>query len=96
MTVSRVRYDVSLLTPEDLHYFNEGTHCRLYRKLGAHPLTVDGEAGYVLRPLGAQRPERVRDGGFQWLGPGKPPPAAPGLLGPLGRVHSRRPGRPPL
>lgn len=34
-----------LLGEEDLHFFNEGTHLRLYEKLGAHALTVDGEAG---------------------------------------------------
>ncbi len=27
----------SLLTAEDLHLFNEGTHRRIYQKLGAHP-----------------------------------------------------------
>jgi 1,4-alpha-glucan branching enzyme len=27
---------MSLLTPDDLHLFNEGTHSRLYRKLGSH------------------------------------------------------------
>lgn len=40
-----VRYDVSLLSADDLYLFNEGSHFRLYRKLGAHPLTVDGTAG---------------------------------------------------
>ena len=35
-----------LLTPEDLHFFREGSHCRLYRKLGAHPEVVDGAPGY--------------------------------------------------
>src|SRR5215470_17280542 len=34
-----------LLGEQDLFLFNEGTHVRLYEKLGAHPLTVDGEAG---------------------------------------------------
>ncbi|MBV9881243.1 MAG: 1,4-alpha-glucan branching protein GlgB [Gemmatirosa sp.] len=29
----------------DLHLFNEGTHRRLWEKLGAHPRTVDGVAG---------------------------------------------------
>jgi 1,4-alpha-glucan branching enzyme len=38
-----VRYDVSLLTDDDLYLFNEGTHYRLYAKLGAHFLT--GERG---------------------------------------------------
>jgi hypothetical protein len=28
--------EFSLLTGDDLHWFNEGTHCHLYRKLGAH------------------------------------------------------------
>jgi 1,4-alpha-glucan branching enzyme len=40
-----VRYDVSLLSADDLYLFNEGSHFRLYRKLGAHPLTVDGVTG---------------------------------------------------
>ncbi|HJX12554.1 MAG TPA: 1,4-alpha-glucan branching protein GlgB [Dehalococcoidales bacterium] len=40
-----VRYDASLLSDDDLYYFNEGSHCRLYNKLGAHPMTVDGAAG---------------------------------------------------
>jgi len=29
----------------DLHLFNEGTHRRLWEKLGAHPMTVEGVAG---------------------------------------------------
>jgi 1,4-alpha-glucan branching enzyme len=29
----------------DLHLFNEGTHTRLYEKLGAHPATYEGEDG---------------------------------------------------
>lgn len=40
-----VRYDVSLLTDTDLFLFNEGTHYRLYEKLGAHSITVDGTEG---------------------------------------------------
>ncbi|OGO44603.1 MAG: 1,4-alpha-glucan branching enzyme, partial [Chloroflexi bacterium RBG_16_58_8] len=40
-----VRYDVSLLTDEDLYLFNEGTHYRLYEKLGAHSLVSGGAAG---------------------------------------------------
>ncbi|UJR80457.1 1,4-alpha-glucan branching protein GlgB [Sandaracinus amylolyticus] len=35
----------SLLTDDDLHWFNEGTHARLYEKLGAHPGVVDGVSG---------------------------------------------------
>jgi 1,4-alpha-glucan branching enzyme len=40
-----VRHDVSLLTEDDLYLFNEGSHFRLYEKLGAHPITVDGGRG---------------------------------------------------
>jgi 1,4-alpha-glucan branching enzyme len=35
----------SLLTDDDLYFFNEGSHNRLYRKLGAHPAEADGTAG---------------------------------------------------
>src|SRR5216683_263958 len=36
---------ITLLSDTDLYYFNEGTHSRLYKKLGAHPLTVDATRG---------------------------------------------------
>ncbi|MDD5126735.1 MAG: 1,4-alpha-glucan branching protein GlgB [Dehalococcoidales bacterium] len=42
---SPIRYDITLLTDDDLHLFNEGTHYRLYGKLGAHRMTVDGSPG---------------------------------------------------
>jgi 1,4-alpha-glucan branching enzyme len=35
----------SLLTDFDLYLFNEGTHARVYEKLGAHVTIVDGAAG---------------------------------------------------
>ena len=44
-STTRVRYDISLITQDDLYLFNEGSHFRLYEKLGAHPLTVSGEQG---------------------------------------------------
>ena len=37
--------EVTLITEDDLYLFNEGSHFRLYEKLGAHPLTVDGQRG---------------------------------------------------
>ena len=43
MSSSRVRHDMSLLTDQDLYLFNEGTHARLFERLGAHPTTIDGE-----------------------------------------------------
>ena len=39
-----VRYDVSLLTDDDLYLFNEGSHYRLYNRLGSHVLK-EPEAG---------------------------------------------------
>ena len=35
----------TLLTPYDLHLFNEGTHNRLFEKLGAHVIDFDGKRG---------------------------------------------------
>jgi len=35
----------SLLTEDDLYLFNEGSHSRLYRKLGSHPVQVGGKEG---------------------------------------------------
>jgi len=41
----RVIHEPSVLTKDDLYLFNEGSHCRLYDKLGARPMTAGGEAG---------------------------------------------------
>jgi 1,4-alpha-glucan branching enzyme len=35
----------SLFTEEDIYLFKEGNHFRLYDKLGAHPLSLEGRAG---------------------------------------------------
>ncbi len=40
-----VRHDVSLFTDHDIYLFKEGNHFRLYEKLGAHPMTIDGQRG---------------------------------------------------
>jgi len=40
-----VLYHISLLTDDDLFLFNEGSHFRLYEKLGAHPLNKEGLRG---------------------------------------------------
>ena len=45
MKPTPVRYDQSLLTEQDLYLFNQGSHFRLYEKLGAHQAEVDGDAG---------------------------------------------------
>ncbi len=43
--VPTVSYETTLLSEQDLYLFNEGTHFRLYEKLGAHRLTVNGIGG---------------------------------------------------
>jgi len=40
-----VNYEVTRLTDDDLYLFNEGSHYRLYDKLGAHPMNMDGVEG---------------------------------------------------
>jgi 1,4-alpha-glucan branching enzyme len=40
-----VRHDVSLLTSQDIYFFKEGSHSRLYQKLGSHMITQDGVEG---------------------------------------------------
>ena len=50
MSTLRIQHKISdakdsLLTDFDLHLFNEGTHGRLYEKLGAHPIVQDGKRG---------------------------------------------------
>jgi len=42
---SAVRTDVGLLTEDDLHLFNEGSHYRAHEKMGAHLMTAGGEQG---------------------------------------------------
>jgi 1,4-alpha-glucan branching enzyme len=42
-----VRHDVTLLSDDDIHLFNEGTHVTLGEHLGAHPMEADGTEGTV-------------------------------------------------
>jgi 1,4-alpha-glucan branching enzyme len=44
-SAEKVYHDVSLVTDDDLHLFNEGSHFRLYDKLGAHLVTHRGTEG---------------------------------------------------
>jgi 1,4-alpha-glucan branching enzyme len=37
--------EAALLTGDDLYLFNEGSHSRLYQKLGSHPMTLEGREG---------------------------------------------------
>jgi 1,4-alpha-glucan branching enzyme len=42
-----VRYDISLLTAEDFYLFNEGSHYRIYDKMGAHLAESTGTKGTI-------------------------------------------------
>lgn len=44
-TIAPTRHDFSLLTEQDFYLFNEGSHYRVYEKLGAHLVEVNGEWG---------------------------------------------------
>jgi 1,4-alpha-glucan branching enzyme len=42
---TNVLSDISLFTEHDIYLFKEGSHFRLYDKLGSHPMEVDGKKG---------------------------------------------------
>ncbi|WP_422631448.1 GlgB N-terminal domain-containing protein, partial [Pseudomonas lurida] len=58
-----------ILTDFDLYLLGEGTHQRLYDKLGAHPMTLDGVdgIGFVVLAPNARRVSVVGDFNF-WDG----------------------------
>jgi 1,4-alpha-glucan branching enzyme len=43
--VSNEQSNFSLLSKDDIYLFNEGSHIRLYDKLGSHPVDAGGEKG---------------------------------------------------
>jgi len=64
----QTNYDYSLITDDDLYLFNEGSHFRLYDKLGAHPLTIPVN-GKSIFPYGAQCRSSLHNWDFnQWDG----------------------------
>jgi len=41
----KVQSDLKILSADDLYLFNEGSHLKLYEKLGAHPMVIDSVEG---------------------------------------------------
>jgi 1,4-alpha-glucan branching enzyme len=60
MSAPRDRADQSTLTPFDFHLLAEGTHARLYEKLGAHPLG-QGETRFAVWAPNADSVEVIGD-----------------------------------
>lgn len=78
MEQEAVRYDVSRLTDHDIYLFKEGSHFRLYDKLGAHPMSHGGVSG-VLFAVWAPNAARVSVvGDFNGWDPGPHPLRARG------------------
>jgi len=65
-----VRYDVSLLTQSDLYLFNEGSHYRIYDKLGAHAMKAGGESGTYFAVWAPNAREVSVIGNFNHWSPG--------------------------
>ena len=76
-----MRYDVTLLSDQDLYLFNEGNHYRLYEKLGSHFLTVDGQEGTYFAVWAPNAQGVFVTGGFNGWDPGSHPLRAKGVSG---------------
>ena len=66
MTAQEKKTSPSFLTELDLHLFNEGSHDRIYDKLGAHLRTVDGVAGVNFAVWAPNAKEVSVVGGFNF------------------------------
>ena len=76
-----MRYDVSLLTDQDLYLFNEGRHYRLYEKLGSHYMTVVGEEGTYFAVWAPNAKGVFVTGSFNRWDPGSHPMKTKGVSG---------------
>ncbi|MCZ2343697.1 MAG: 1,4-alpha-glucan branching protein GlgB [Bacteroidales bacterium] len=70
-----------LLSPQDLYLFNEGSHVRLYDKLGSHPCTVGGVPGYRFAVWAPNADYVAVVGDFNGWDPGQSPLQAMGSSG---------------
>ena len=79
----------SLLSAHDSYLFNEGSHFRLYDKLGARVVSVNGTNGCYFAVMGAQRRTGFARRRFQWLEPIDPSAQSQGLNRNLGNICPR-------
>ncbi len=80
-TVTTARHNASLLNSDDLFLFNEGTHNRMYEKLGAHPGIIDGAAGTFFGVWAPSARQVSVIGDFNGWNPGTHPMHARGSSG---------------
>ncbi len=71
----------SPLTEDDLHLFNEGTHVRLWERLGSHPATLDGQPGVHFAVWAPNASEVSVIGDFNGWNPTDAPLAPRGVSG---------------
>ncbi len=69
------------LTEDDLHWFGEGNHYRLYEKLGAHPTVEDGEEGTRFTVWAPEARSVSVVGDFNGWSPGAEPLGSMGVSG---------------
>ena len=79
--------------PEDLHLFNEGTHLRLWERLGSHVRAVDGVAGTSFAVFAPNAASVSVVGDFNGWDATRHPLEAIGELRRSGRRSSRRRAR---
>ena len=70
-----------MLTPQDLFLFNEGSHLRLYEKMGAHPVVQDGVAGFHFAVWAPNADYVAVVGDFNWWDKSKNPLKVQGSSG---------------
>ncbi len=71
--VGEVVHGPSLLTEDDVYLFREGSHFRLYEKMGAHAMTVDGMPGTVFSVWAPNAESVSVIGDFNGWAPGRHP-----------------------
>jgi 1,4-alpha-glucan branching enzyme len=76
-----MRYDVTLLSDQDLHLFNEGKHYRLYEKLGSHFMSANGEEGTCFAVWAPNAAQVSVTGGFNGWNPSSHPLRSKGTSG---------------